>query len=96
VPQTSTTLGPNQTIDVDVFVRAGSQQVDAVGIYLTFDPTKLQVDALKKLYPISPLKDHLELKYDNASGLVSVALGGVAGASVSSSGAPSLIPARHR
>lgn len=83
VPQTSTTLGPNQTIDVDVFVRAGSQPVDAIGIYLSFDTTKLQVDAIKKLYPSSPLKDHLELKYDNASGLVSVALGGVSGAGVS-------------
>ena len=83
VPQTSTTLGPNQTIDVDVFVRAGSQPVDAIGIYLSFDTTKLQVDAIKKLYPSSPLKDHLELKYDNTSGLVSVALGGVSGAGVS-------------
>ena len=83
VPQTSTTLGPNHTIDVDVFVRAGSQQIDAVGIYLKFDPTRLQVDTLKKLYPTSPLKDHLELKYDNTFGSVSVALGGLTGGSVS-------------
>ena len=34
VPQTSTTLGPNQTIDVDVFVRAGSQEIDTLDLHL--------------------------------------------------------------
>lgn len=42
-PRTSTVLGANQEIDVDLVVRAGSQNVTAGAFYLDFDPKALQI-----------------------------------------------------
>ena len=42
-PRTSNVLGSNQEIDIDLVVRAGSQNVTAGAFYLDFDPKALQV-----------------------------------------------------
>jgi hypothetical protein len=42
-PRTSSVLGTNQEIDVDIFARAGTQNVTAGAFYLDFDPKAIQV-----------------------------------------------------
>jgi hypothetical protein len=42
-PRTSTVLGTNQEIDIDLVVRAGTQTVTAGAFFLDFDPKALQV-----------------------------------------------------
>ncbi len=49
-------LGRNQTLAVDLVVRAGSQQVTVVGAYIDFEPLKLQVVSIELIsYPENPL-----------------------------------------
>ena len=80
VPQTSTTLGPNQTIDVDVFVRAGSQEIDTLDLHLLFDQQKLQVNALTNVAgtPI-PFPQQLDWRSDNTRGTIDITLGKLTG-----------------
>ena len=44
-PRTTNVLGANQEIDIDLVVRAGSQNVTAGAFYVDFDPKALQVVA---------------------------------------------------
>ena len=80
VPQTSTTLGPNQTIDVDVFFRAGSQEIDTLDLHLLFDQQKLQVNALTNVAgtPI-PFPQQLDWRSDNTRGTIDITLGKLTG-----------------
>ena len=80
VPQTSTTLGPNQTIDVDVFFRAGSQEIDTLDIHLLFDQQKLQVNALTSVAGSpNPFPIVLDWWSDNTRGTIDITLGKLTG-----------------
>ena len=80
VPQTSTTLGPNQTIDVDVFVRAGSQEIDTLDLHLLFDQQKLQVNALTSVAGSpNPFPVVLDWWSDNTRGTIDITLGKLTG-----------------
>ena len=80
VPQTSTTLGPNHTIDVDVFFRAGSQEIDTLDLHLLFDQQKLQVNALTNVAGTpNPFPQQLDWRSDNARGTIDITLGKLTG-----------------
>lgn len=57
-------LGPNQTLAVDILVRAGSQPVTVVGAYIDFDPARLQVVSSE---PISSPDNPLSCFYSRFS-----------------------------
>ena len=68
-------LGRNQTLAVDLVVRAGSQQVTVVGAYIDFDPSKLQVVSSELVsYPDNPLPCFYSV-FTNSFGRIDISCG---------------------
>jgi ABC-type lipoprotein release transport system permease subunit len=69
-PESNVTIG--QEFDVNILVKAGSQQVDGVSAYLDFDPTYLEV---VEMTPGDQLNLTLDNSFDNGAGTINFAAG---------------------
>ncbi|NCV02303.1 MAG: hypothetical protein EBV53_14135, partial [Proteobacteria bacterium] len=79
-PVTSSVLGPDQSIAVDLIVRAGTSEVIAIDAFLDFDPTRLQVVAINHADGASnPLPITLQEYVDPATGHVDLSYGAITG-----------------
>ena len=75
-PVTWPVLGRNQTLATDIVIRAGTQAVTVVAVYLDFDPTRLQVTSLEFVgSPENPINIAIQATYSNATGRIDISAG---------------------
>jgi len=75
-PVTWPVLGRGQTLATDIVIRAGTQAVTVVAVYLDFDPTRLQVSSLEFVgSPENPINIAIQATYSNASGRIDISAG---------------------
>ncbi|NBT25317.1 MAG: hypothetical protein EBT09_01895 [Actinobacteria bacterium] len=75
-PVTWPVLGRNQTLATDIVIRAGTQAVTVVAVYLDFDPTRLQVTSLEFVEsPENPINVPIQVTYSNAVGRIDISAG---------------------
>lgn len=75
-PVTWPVLGRNQTLATDIVIRAGTQAVTVVAVYLDFDPTRLQVTSLEFVgSPENPINIAIQATYSNATGRIDISTG---------------------
>ena len=75
-PVTWPVLGRGQTLASDIVIRAGTQAVTVVAVYLDFDPTRLQVSSLEFVgSPENPINIAIQATYSNASGRIDISAG---------------------
>ena len=79
-PVTSSVLGPDQSIAVDLIVRAGTSEVIAIDAFLNFDPALLQVVAIDQADGASnPLPIALQEYVDPTTGHIDLSYGAITG-----------------
>ena len=79
-PVTSSVLGPDQSIAVDLIVRAGTSEVIAIDAFLDFDPARLQVVAIDQADGASnPLPIALQEYVDPTTGHIDLSYGAITG-----------------
>ena len=79
-PVTSSVLGPDQSIAVDLIVRAGTSEVIAIDAFLNFDPARLQVVAIDQADGASnPLPIALQEYVDPTTGHIDLSYGAITG-----------------
>jgi hypothetical protein len=69
-PETNIYIG--QEFDINILVKAGTQQIDGASAYLDFEPTYLEIVSMT---PADHLDQIIENSFDNAAGTINFAAG---------------------